>query len=289
MRNPHEATAALEIASRTPLENLLPTFAKWSAWVAPDGDLEDAIDAMGEHLGETEGGYRFFQTLAILYWRLGDRELSIEYFHRCLRPASGLSAEIQQTEAEYATYDYDHISIHRDTVAAFMEFAPEWLAQCSGGTLIDAACGSGLAAPALKPYAGTLIGIDISSTMATRAQASGLYDQVIEADMVTTLTAKPASADIIVCMGAAYYLADLAPFMTACATALRPGGLLLFSDYSAPDHMGTGITFGGTRRYCRSKAHLRALAAHAGLSEAGLGSGIAFASPSLYWAFRRTG
>lgn len=287
MKPIRQVIAPLNIASRMPQAALLPAFSKWIAWVAPTGDLEAKIDAMAEELGNSEQCYYLFHVLALIYWRLGDKDLAMDYFHRCIATTPNLATESNQIEAEYAAYDYDIHAVHHQTVTEFMAFTTKLLAGHSGGTIIDAACGSGLAGPTLRPLASRLVGIDLSTTMVARTQASGLYEQVVEGDMTASLAAMPHSADAIVCVGATYYLADLAPFLASCAMALKPGGLLLFTDYSAPAHLGTGATYGGNLRHCRSEAHIRALAAHAGLSEVATGCGLAFNTPCLYWGFRQ--
>lgn len=51
----------------------------------------------------------------------------------------------------------------------------------------DAGCGTGLCAPLLAPYACTLVGVDLSAAMLQKASRHGLYQELIDSDLVAFL------------------------------------------------------------------------------------------------------
>ena len=46
--------------------------------------------------------------------------------------------------------------------------------------VLDAGCGTGLAAPLLGPYARRLVGVDLSGAMLEQARALPQYDELVE-------------------------------------------------------------------------------------------------------------
>ena len=99
------------------------------------------------------------------------------------------------------------------------------------GTLevLDAGCGTGLCGPILRPYARTLMGVDLSSEMLERARARGLYDALVVAELTGFLGEHRGRFDLIVASDVLCYFGLLAPVFGAVVTALRPGGRFLFT------------------------------------------------------------
>lgn len=278
--NAVNAVVAIAVA---PEDRFMSSFGTWIAAVAPDGDLEAVLDAASSRLGATSV-YRLFHALSLVYWRLGDSDQAMGFFHRCIIPENGNRATDEPVSSGYA-HAYDDFEVHRVAVAAFMDFAGPFLV--GRGTMVDAGCGTGLAASALRPLADRLVGLDLSPDMVARARARDLYDEVAEGDMIALLQARPASVDTVLCNGSTCYLPRLAPFVAACARALKPGGMLVFSDFSAPEELGLGITCGGTLRHCRSESYVRALAAQQEFAVEAVEPGLSYNIPCLFWALRR--
>ncbi|MFS8036535.1 tetratricopeptide repeat protein [Xanthobacter sp. AM11] len=138
-------------------------------------------------------------------------------------------------------------------------------------TVLDAGCGTGLAAPLLKPYAARLDGMDLSAGMLERAAARGLYDHLEKAEITAAIAARPGAYDLIVCADTLCYFGDLVAVLAAAACALRKGGLFVFTvealeGADAPAfrlHPGHG-------RYAHAPSHVHAAAIAAGLDVAAL-------------------
>jgi predicted TPR repeat methyltransferase len=123
---------------------------------------------------------------------------------------------------------------------------------------LDLGCGSGLAAPLLRPISGRLAGVDLSPRMIERAAATGLYDELHVAEAVAHLRRTAARHDLVVACDVFIYLGDLAPVFDGVARVLATGGVFAFT-VEAGD-ADTGFDLLPTLRYTHSEAYLRELA-----------------------------
>jgi predicted TPR repeat methyltransferase len=131
--------------------------------------------------------------------------------------------------------------------------------------VVDGGCGTGLCGPLLRPFASTLIGIDLSPRMLERARQTGAYDELVVGELVAGLRARPASCDVVVMADVLIYFGDLDELLDAAAVALRPGGMVV---WSAERNEGDSWTLERTGRYAHSAGYLRVAAARAGLEVA---------------------
>lgn len=136
-----------------------------------------------------------------------------------------------------------------------------------GGDVLDLGCGTGLCAPYLKPGARSLAGVDLSQRMLDKARATGLYDRLACADIVSFLAQESAAFDLVVAADVFVYFGDLSEVFAQVARVLRPGGAFCFSTETCD---GEGFVLQASNRYAHSSAYLRALAAAQGLQVASL-------------------
>jgi len=118
-----------------------------------------------------------------------------------------------------------------------------------------------------KGRAARLDGIDLSPAMVEKARARGIYDHLAVADLETALGMPGPSYDLIVAADTLVYLGDLTAVFAGARARLAPDGYFLFT---AERSAGEGFELGPKRRWRHSDAYLRATAAAAGLSVAGL-------------------
>jgi predicted TPR repeat methyltransferase len=128
----------------------------------------------------------------------------------------------------------------------------------------DVGCGTGLLAPLLRPLARTLSGVDRSAGMLARARALGLYDALALGDLTATLASRAEVYDVVTAADVLVYVGDLVPALAAMATALRPGGLAVFTTEPSD---GDGYDLAKSGRYRHAPAFVRASASAAGLDE----------------------
>lgn len=129
---------------------------------------------------------------------------------------------------------------------------------CTGLDVLDAGCGTGLAAGLLRPAANRLVGIDVSAGMLAKARARHAYDRLVRGDLVRHLCRCRARYDLIFAADVMIYVGDLDRTMKAARRALRPGGLLALSVELCD---GSSYRLTATRRYAHSTAYVRRLAA----------------------------
>jgi predicted TPR repeat methyltransferase len=95
--------------------------------------------------------------------------------------------------------------------------------------ILDAGCGTGLAGPLLKPWARRLTGVDLSGAMLAKAAERQVYDHLHEGDLIAHFAETSGRYDLIVAVDVLIYFGDFVPLLLAAASALRPGGSLVFS------------------------------------------------------------
>ena len=128
--------------------------------------------------------------------------------------------------------------------------------------VLDAGCGTGLCGPLVVPYARRLIGVDLSEGMLARARARNVYDELARRELTAYLRDSPASFDVIVSADTLVYFGPLDAVAAAAASALRPGGVLVFTveELSA----GAGYSINPNGRYRHASGYLGRVLADAG-------------------------
>jgi predicted TPR repeat methyltransferase len=132
---------------------------------------------------------------------------------------------------------------------------------------LDLGCGTGLAAQALAGTYGRLCGVDLSPRMIEKAVQTGLYDALIEADILAFLESDGAGCfDLAVACDVFVYFGDLERTLTAVARRLATGGLFAFSVQSPQSTAAKGYELGADLRFAHSRPYVEASAASAGLT-----------------------
>jgi 2-polyprenyl-6-hydroxyphenyl methylase/3-demethylubiquinone-9 3-methyltransferase len=114
------------------------------------------------------------------------------------------------------------------------QFAPRsaGLRPLEGLRLLDVGCGGGLICEPLARLGGTVTGLDpaAENIEAARKHAAGQkLDITYRAGRVEELAAEGLSYDAVICLEVIEHVPDPGAFVKACATLVRPGGLLLLS------------------------------------------------------------
>jgi predicted TPR repeat methyltransferase len=100
---------------------------------------------------------------------------------------------------------------------------------CGELDVLDIGCGTGLCAEGLRPFARSLVGVDLSARMLERARARKLYDALIECELIDHLQRNPDSYDLLASADTLVYFGALDVLAAAAASALRKGGYLAFT------------------------------------------------------------
>ena len=128
---------------------------------------------------------------------------------------------------------------------------------------VELGCGSGLAAPLLRPQVARLVGVDLSPRMIERAAATRAYDELHVAEAVAWLGSTPERHDLVAACDVFIYLGDLAPVFAAVSRVLVPGGVFAFTVEEGQADAGYDLL--PTLRYAHSERYLRELARAHGL------------------------
>ncbi len=199
-----------------------------------------------------------------------------EPFRHLLDAAEGRASA--RAPAAYTRAVFDNFAPHFDArLTRELHYrVPEIIAQQLGavgadrpapGDVLDLGCGTGLCAAALHGQRGRCIGVDLSSAMLAQARARGLYDELIEADVLDYLRdSAPARFDLTVAADVFIYLGDLAALFADVARVLRPGGLFAFSIEACAPETGD-YALRGSGRYAQAEPYIRRLAADCELRE----------------------
>jgi predicted TPR repeat methyltransferase len=123
---------------------------------------------------------------------------------------------------------------------------------------LDLGCGTGLAAPLLRPRCDRLQGIDLAASMVERARALELYDTVVQGDITEFLASTRSRFDLLVAADVLIYIGDLAPVFAGAARVLEPGGEFCLT-VEAHDGDGDWL-LRPSLRYAHSEGYIRMLA-----------------------------
>ena len=132
--------------------------------------------------------------------------------------------------------------------------------------VLDAGCGTGLCGPLLKPWAGKLIGVDLSPKMIEKASLRDVYDDLAVSELTVYLSDHPTCYDLVIAADTLCYFGDLSTIVTAAATSLRPPGWLGFTVeklQESDESRGYCIHLHG--RYAHTEQYIRRVLADSGL------------------------
>lgn len=186
---------------------------------------------------------------------------------------------LARSDAGYVRHLFDQFAADYDTrMRGTLAYrAPEILAELgalvAGGRLrktptLDLGCGTGLAAPAFRPCATTLAGVDLSPQMIAQAEAGGLYDALEVADIDAYLATTRRRFGRVVAADVFVYIGDLAAVFAGIRRVLKPGGLFLFT---VERHEGEApFMLQETRRWSHSRRYIEDLADAHGFDMRGL-------------------
>jgi predicted TPR repeat methyltransferase len=132
--------------------------------------------------------------------------------------------------------------------------------------VVDAGCGTGLCGPLVSQYARRLVGVDLSERMLARARERNIYDELVKSELTAYLRNSVAAFDLIVSADTLVYFGSLEDVVTVCASALRPGGGLIFTVEELLDGgVDAGYSISPNGRYGHSREYVERVLANANL------------------------
>jgi predicted TPR repeat methyltransferase len=128
---------------------------------------------------------------------------------------------------------------------------------------LDLGCGTGLCGPLLRPIVRQLHGLDLSRAMLDQAAARGVYDRLVQADLMEHLQRTPERHDLVVAADVFIYVGELEAVFAGVVRVLRPRGVFCFSVEHADDDRPVALN--AQLRYAHSLPYLQGLARRHGL------------------------
>jgi predicted TPR repeat methyltransferase len=124
---------------------------------------------------------------------------------------------------------------------------------------LDAGCGTGLCAPLLAPYVSRLTGVDLSVQMLVKARQRGGYGDLVQGEMTQYLNAHAAEFDLIISADTLCYFGALSTVLARAHSALRDGGLLIFTVEHADNPLAgeVGYRLNPHGRYSHGEDYVR--------------------------------
>jgi predicted TPR repeat methyltransferase len=133
--------------------------------------------------------------------------------------------------------------------------------------ILDAGCGTGLCGALVAPYARRLVGVDLSERMLAEARNRTVYDELVKGELSAYLAGCTEIFDVIVSADTLVYFGTLKAVVAASASALRPGGRLIFTvEELVGAEDGAAYALGTSGRYRHARKHVEAIFAGTTLS-----------------------
>jgi predicted TPR repeat methyltransferase len=247
--------------------------------------IPEAIAAYREVLALNPGHARAHYRLGYSLYTTGAREEAADVFRQWLAvepgnpiPAHMVAACSGENIPDRASDDYVRVTFDGfaasfdDVLLHRLDYeAPQHLLKVLTPVLgapgrlfdiLDAGCGTGLCGPLLRPYAGALIGVDLSPGMIARARARECYDHLQELEITRFLALHDAAFDVIASADTLCYFGDLRHLAKTARGALRNGGWIGFTVERGDDAADYRIQAHG--RYHHSRAYVESVLAQAG-------------------------
>ncbi len=94
---------------------------------------------------------------------------------------------------------------------------------------LDLGCGTGLCGAILRELAEHLTGVDLSAKMLAQAKNKDIYDELVEAEILSFLNETSSDFDLIIAADVLPYFSDLEPLFIAIKNRLHQNGIFIFS------------------------------------------------------------
>ena len=263
------------------------------AWQNLGGTLQnlgrgnEALEAFRQAARLAPESVDMFRDLGMALYTVGRLREAIEMYRQCLALAPGDSRARHLLAActgqgaparapdDYVRAEFDHFAANFDAKLASLEYrGPALVAEAAAEivgelpprpVVLDAGCGTGLCGPLLRPCAGVLVGVDLSSAMVALARARGMYDELVVEELTGFLRQRARGSDLVVSADTLVYFGDLEEVIAAAAGALCPGGAIVFTlERAEPGDAPAGFRLHPHGRYSHTRDYVASVLARAG-------------------------
>jgi len=253
--------AAADVLAQT--VELVPRFATaWFALGAIRDRLGDQLGAVAAFTEARDADPEDYHGARLQLARLGSGEAVPEMTETYVRRL------FDQYAGRYDAALIDHLAYRGP---AILREAVEGVARAAERPLhfdamLDLGCGTGLGGAAFRPLTDKMVGVDLSPAMIAQAEAKGIYDRLVTANIADCVAEEIAAGNryqLVLAADVFVYVNDLAPILADVAHLLTADGLLAFT---VETHSGAGIKLLPTLRFAYGEAYLRDAIGKAGLT-----------------------
>jgi predicted TPR repeat methyltransferase len=229
-----------------------------------------------------------YENIALLFMKIGRADLAAETYRRWVQvePDNPIARHMvaayanadtpQRADDAYVAQVFDRFADNFESTLARLNYAgPRLLTAALSEAIsfaerklavLDAGCGTGLCGPLLRSTARRLVGVDLSAGMLAKARERGVYDELVESELVAFMRAHPASFDAVVSADTLVYFGALEEAFAAAAATLKPGGVLAVSLEAEPVGSTEKFRLNTSGRYSHTAEYARACLESAGFT-----------------------
>lgn len=183
-------------------------------------------------------------------------------------PSQPPRAYVQQLFDGYAANFDEHLvqDLHYQAPQVLAEMMRPHVPAGGWACALDLGCGTGLCGPLLRPWVQHLVGVDLSPGMLALARARGVYDELLQAELIEHLAErarKGSRCGLLVSADVFIYVGDLGSVFAGARQVLHPGGLFALSVEEADASVDFELR--RSSRYAHAAPYLLRLAAAHGM------------------------
>lgn len=213
------------------------------------GHLKEAIGLFDRVLMQQPKHAPALTNLAAVYLKMDQKSLAKEYLEKAyaINPDDHITKHLlnaiagnqeAQTTPDYAQNLFNNYALYYDqhmqgelkyTVPEHIARMLQQLPLNQFTNTVDLGCGTGLTGMVLRPKTKKLIGVDIATKMLAQAKAKGIYDELVQDELLHFLNKNPTSFDLVVAADVLPYFSDLKELFKAIHNHLANGGYFVCS------------------------------------------------------------
>lgn len=214
------------------------------------GHLQEASQHFETILGLKNNHFASLNNLAAIQIRLGQREKAVALLERAIaanpkdEASQFMLQAITQTKknphacSTYVNNLFDNYALYYDQhmQGPLAYSLPQQIGRilhrlkfAKSKHSVDLGCGTGLSGVVLRELSERLTGVDISNKMLAQAKTKGIYDELVESELIKFLQKNKQHYDLAVAADVLPYLGELESLFAAVAKRLNKDGFFIFT------------------------------------------------------------